>query len=804
MKLSKKQFIKDYQEKVSQTNVKRLENTTSLEKYEALGYLIRDYISENWINTKNKNGNTDKKEVYYFSIEFLTGKFLLNNIKNLGIYEVCKQGLSELDIDLEELSDLEKEQGLGNGGLGRLGACFLDSLASLKMNGHGVGIRYKYGLFQQKIVDGYQVEFPDKWLTRDNVWETKRLEDAVEVRFGGKVDFTGNDKKLDFEHVNYESVLAIPYDTPIVGYKNGYVNSLRLWSAEALKGDFNLNKFSRGEYIRAFERKHSVESITQVLYPDDSYHEGKMLRLKQEYFFVSAGLQDIVRKFKKKKKPFHKFPDYYAVQINDTHPAMAIPELMRILMDVEGLTWEEAWDITTKTFAYTNHTIMAEALETWHVDLVKDLVPRIFMIIKEINERFCRELWDKYGIWDFDKIGDMAIIADHYVKMAHLAIVGSHSVNGVAELHTEILKNKELHDFYRIYPEKFNNKTNGITHRRWLLNSNKELTDLISRKIGKEWIRETDQMKKLLQFKDDKEFKEKLYEIKQHNKQKLADYIEENHGIEINVNSIFDVHAKRLHEYKRQVLNALHILHLYNKLKANPNLDIHPRTFIFAAKAAPGYYTAKQIIKLINTIADIVNNDEDIKDKIKVVFLENYNVTLAELLIPACDVSEQISTTTKEASGTGNMKFMMNGAVTLATLDGANVEIYNEVGEDNIVLFGLREEEVYELYENKSYHSYDIYNNDPRVKKVLDQLINGFLPNGMEEFKIIYDSLLTHNDEYFVLKDFESYAQAQQRIDKYYRNKDLWLEMSLINIAHSGTFSSDNTIKNYAREIWHL
>ncbi|MEA1975091.1 MAG: glycogen/starch/alpha-glucan family phosphorylase, partial [Bacillota bacterium] len=607
MKISKEEFKKDFLTKLSQITIKCLENTSDLQRYQALGLLTRDYISKYWLQTKNEIKSENKKEVYYFSIEFLTGKFLLNNLKNLGIYNEAKEALESIDIDVDKLSHLEKEQGLGNGGLGRLAACFLDSFASLNLAGHGVGIRYKFGLFNQKIVDGHQVEFPDKWLTNRNVWEVKKLDEAVEVKFGGEVNFTGNDNTLSFDYINYDSVLAIPYDTPIVGYHNNVVTNLRLWSAEAMKNDFDLSKF-----IHAFDTKNTVEAITQVLYPNDTFEEGKILRLKQSYFLVSAGLQDIVKKYKKTNRSLLDFSDYVAIQINDTHPALAIPELMRILMDEENFTWKAAWDITTKTFAYTNHTLLAEALETWPVDLMEKIVPRIFMIIKEINEKFCRKLWNDFDINDFDKISNMAIIGDGYVRMAHLAIEGSHSINGVAKLHTELLKNRALNDFYKIYPKKFNNKTNGITHRRWIINSNPKLTSLITKFIGEEWKNDTYLMEEILKFKDNSEFREELFEIKLENKKKLAEYIMEKQNIEIDPNSIFDIHAKRLHEYKRQTLNILHIMVLYNELKRNPNLDIEKRTFIFAAKAAPGYYMAKQIIKLINTVAEIINNDKSI------------------------------------------------------------------------------------------------------------------------------------------------------------------------------------------------
>lgn len=802
MKLTKEKFKTDFMKKLESERANRIDEASDWDKYYALATLTRDYIYENWVETNKKYVKNKEKQVYYFSMEFLIGKLLISNLINLGIKEICEEGLKELGIDLDKIEEMEKDPGLGNGGLGRLAACFLDSMASIEIPGHGCGIRYKYGLFEQKIIDGYQVEFPDKWLQNEILWEIRRTSKAVEVKFGGDVRVVTKKDGLRFIHENYESILAVPYDTPMVGYKNSTVNTLRLWSAEAEKQEFDYSTFSRGEYLKAFEKKHSIESISQVLYPNDSFEEGRILRLKQEYFLVSAGIQSIIRTFKKLKKPMEHFDEYVAIHINDTHPALAIPELMRILMDEEGLGWDNAWQITTSTISYTNHTIMAEASEKWNIDMFRNLLPRIFMIINEINERFCRELWNTEYKGDLEKIEQMAIIAKGQIKMAHLAIVGSHSVNGVAQLHTEILKKQEFKNFYNIYPDKFKNKTNGITHRRWLLKCNPELANLISESIGETWLQIPTRLRRLLKLREDSSFREEIYRIKQNNKYKLTNMIREKYMINVDPNSIFSIQAKRIHEYKRQKLNVLHIMHLYNKLIENPELDIVPRTFIFAGKAAPGYYIAKQTIKLINSLADKINNDKRIKNKIKVVFMENYGVALAEYIIPAANVSEQLSTTTKEASGTGNMKFMMNGAVTVATLDGANVEIKDAVGDENIVIFGLKEREVFELYSSGTYNSIDIYNKDIRLKTVLDQLLNGFFPVRYEEFLIIYDSLLKHNDEYFILKDFDSYVKAQDKIDKLYRDKSKWSDVSIVNIGCSGIFSSDRTIYEYASEIW--
>ena len=800
--ITREQFKTDYLRKLAAKSAKPLEETSEWDRYHALGSLCKDYLAQKWIDTTEKYAKEGHKQVYYFSMEFLTGRFLVNNLAAQGLLNLARDVIEEIGFDFDAISEIEKDQGLGNGGLGRLAACFLDSMAALSIPGHGVGIRYNYGLFEQRIINGYQVEFPDRWLDNRNVWEVKKTDKAVEVKYGGSINSVMEEGKLKFVHDHYESVVGVPYDMPVVGYDNDTVNTLRLWSAETSSREFDYSKFSRGQYVHAFEQKHSVESISQVLYPNDSLLEGRTLRLKQEYFFVSCGVQGIIRSYKKTGRPMSSFHDYIAIHINDTHPAVAIPELMRILIDEEEMGWDQAWDITTKVMSYTNHTIMQEAMERWPIDMFKNLLPRIFMIVEEINERFCRDLWDWKYNGQMDAIRDMAIIADGEVRMANLAIVGSHSINGVAHLHTEILKNKELKKFYDLYPYRFNNKTNGITHRRWLVNCNPDLTKLLKKTIGEEFIHEPIKLRNALKFKDDPDFQKKVMQVKYENKKKLAEIIYERNGIKVNPKSIFDIQVKRLHEYKRQILNVLHIMHLYNRLLEDPNLDIPPRTFIFGAKAAPAYYIAKQTIKLINTVADKINNDTRIRDKIKVVFMENYSVSLAELLIPAADISEQISTTTKEASGTGNMKFMMNGAVTIATLDGANVEILNEVGEDNIVIFGLTEPEIYEYYETGTYNSMELYNSDLRIKRVVDQLTNGFLDVSDEEFRILRDGLLQHNDEYFVLKDFDSYAAAHERINKYYRDRELWAKMSIINIGCSGVFSSDRTIMEYASGIW--
>lgn len=803
MKISKEKFKSDYKRKLMNTFAENIEGASKLHKYFALGGLVRDYVTENWVNTNSYYLKSGEKQVYYFSMEFLIGRLLGSNLLNLGIRNACKEALKELGIELEELEEVENDAGLGNGGLGRLAACFLDSMASLGVPGHGCGIRYKYGLFEQKIVDGYQVEIPDYWLREGNVWEIRKENKSVEVRFGGNIRTCYENGRLTFIHENYEPVRAVPYDTPVVGFDNNMVNTLRLWSSEPVTREFDFSTFSRGEYVKAEAYRASVESISQVLYPDDSRWEGRLLRLKQQYFFVSAGLQSIIRNYKKSGFRVNEFHKHVAIHINDTHPSVAVAELMRILVDEEYISWDDAWYITTNTMAYTNHTIMSEALEKWPVDMFQSLLPRIYMIIEEINRRFCEDLSRKYyNQWG--KINSMSIIEDGVVKMAHLAIVGSHSVNGVANLHTEILKHQELANFYDFYPEKFNNKTNGITHRRWLLKANPRLSSMLKNVIGDSWIKEPINLRKLEKYKYDKGLQAKVAEVKIQNKLEFANTMQNKYGITIDPNSIFDVQVKRLHAYKRQLLNVLHIMYLYNKLKENPSLDMVPRTFFFGAKASPSYNLAKQTIKLINSIANIINNDGSINNKLKVVFLENYSVSLAEKIIPCADVSEQISTASKEASGTGNMKFMMNGAVTIATLDGANVEMKDAVYEDNIVIFGLKANEVISYNKYGGYSSWDIYNNDMRVNKILNQLVDGSLGVAFSEFKDIHESLLMFNDEYFVLKDFDAYVKAQENIDRLYRDKAKWNEMCIMNIAHSGIFSSDNTIREYAKYIWNI
>ncbi len=800
MKLTKERLKTDFRKKLMNLYAESVSESSKLHQYLALGSLVKEYASEKWMNTNIQYTKRHVKQVYYFSLEFLIGRLLGSNLLNLGITDLCIDALHDFGIDLSEIEEVENDAGLGNGGLGRLAACFLDSMASIGIAGHGCGIRYDYGLFEQKIINGYQVEIPDNWLRHGDVWEVRKEDKAVVVKFGGKVSTVFDNNKLYFIHEDYEAVLAIPYDTPIIGYENNTVNTLRLWSAETVDKDFDLDSFSRGEYTKAVEHKYSVQSISQVLYPDDTRAEGKILRLKQQYFFVSAGVQSIIRRYKKMCLPMNRFDEFIAIHINDTHPSIAIAELMRLLVDEESLSWDDAFKITTNTFAYTNHTIMNEALEKWPVEMFKKLLPRIFMIIEEINKRFCESINEKYN--DSQKVHDMAIISDGNIKMAYLAIVGSHSVNGVAKLHTEILKSRELSNFCNFYPYKFNNKTNGITHRRWLLESNPKLSSLITTTISDKWIREPKRLINILAFSKNASFQNKIYEIKQNNKIEFAKHIKDNYGIIIDTNSIYDVQVKRLHAYKRQLLNVFGILDLYYRLKANANLDIIPRTYFFGAKAAPGYYLAKHTIKLINTVATKINNDPTINGKIKIIFLENYSVSLAERIIPCADVSEQISTTTKEASGTGNMKFMMNGAITVATLDGANVEISEAVGDDNIIIFGMKKHEIIDLEKSGGYNSLDYYNSDPRIKLIIDNLVNGSLDVPPSEFADIHKYLIANNDEYFVLKDFDSYVKAENKIDELYRNRGKWLEMSICNIAHSGIFSSDNTIEQYSKDIW--
>lgn len=793
---NKEAFKTYFLQKLEMTYGKTFEDSTSSDHFQILGHMIREYVSTNWINTNEAYRRNQGKQVYYLSIEFLLGRLLYHNLINLGIEKVVTEGLNELGINLRDIEEIEHDAGLGNGGLGRLAACFLDSLATLNLPGHGCGIRYKHGLFEQRIVDGYQIELPEQWLKHGQVWEVRKEDLAVDIQFWGNIDMYEQDGRLQFRHLNAETVTAVPHDVPVIGYDTSTVNTLRLWNAEPaslLAKDVN--------DIMRYKRE--TEKISEFLYPDDANDEGKILRLKQQYFLVSASLQSIIKNYKQQYKDIKNFHQHISIHINDTHPVLAIPELMRILLDKEGLCWEEAWEITKNTISYTNHTTLSEALEKWPIYIFQPLLPRIYMIINEINERFCNELWNKYP-GDFHKIENMAIIAHGMVKMAHLALVGSYSVNGVAEIHTEILKKREMNDFYQFSPEKFNNKTNGITHRRWLIKANPKLTQLVTDTIGSEWIHQPDQLNKLLLFQQDNGFLQQLASIKQENKIHLAKIIKESNGIIVDPTSIFDVQVKRLHAYKRQLLNVLHIMHLYNRLKETPTLDMTPRTFIFGAKASPGYYYAKKVIKLINSVADKVNNDKTIQDKIKVVFLENYRVSLAEHVFPASDVSEQISTASKEASGTGNMKFMMNGALTVGTLDGANIEMRDLVGDDNIFIFGMNADEVLDLYQNGGYRSTEYYHHDKRIKEVVDQLKNGFFHDANNEFDPIFDSLLIENDQYFVLKDFHSYENIHQVVDQTYQNQHKWLQMCAVNIAKSGHFSSDRTIQEYADDIWKI
>lgn len=785
---------------------KTVDTATDVEIYEAAVYALRTVFTEKWIKTHDEYREKDVKVVYYLSMEFLMGRFFGNSVMNLMMYDTVREALEELGFDYNSIENTEPDPGLGNGGLGRLAACFLDSLSTMEYPAYGCGIRYHYGIFEQKIENGYQVEKPDNWLANGDFWSIKRTEYEAEVKFGGDVRTEIKDNgELKFIQENYSSVIAVPYDYPVIGYGNNTVNTLRLWEARP-KNFFDLQSFNAGNYAKALEEQNIANTITEVLYPADEHIQGKELRLRQQYFFISATVQRVIARFKKDHDDFSLLPDKVAFQLNDTHPSIAVAELMRVLVDENDVPWDKAWEITTKVCAYTNHTIMSEALEKWPVELFSRLLPRIYMIIEEINRRFCIELVQKYGN-NPGKIHDMSIIADGQIKMAYLAIVGSHSVNGVAKLHTEILKKQELKDFYEFYPDKFNNKTNGITQRRWLLHANRPLAELITDTIGDGWIRDLDELNKLLPMADNREFREKFMDIKRANKRALAEYIKMTNGVDIDPESIYDIQVKRLHEYKRQLLNVLHIIHLYFRLKAEPEMDITPRTFIFGAKAAAGYRMAKDIIKLINSVAEVVNNDPDVNGKIKVVFMANYCVSLAERLIPAADVSEQISTAGKEASGTGNMKFMLNGAVTIGTMDGANVEIHDEVGEENIIIFGLSSEETARMSREHSYNPWDMYHSDERIRRVMDSLVDGtFAPDNPELFRGVFNSLLgsDRSDEYFVLKDFASYAEAQERLERIYKNKDEWARMAVINTAKSGKFSSDRTIREYAKEIWNL
>ncbi|MEH7492318.1 glycogen/starch/alpha-glucan phosphorylase [Neobacillus niacini] len=771
---------------------KSFSESSERDHYQTLGIMIREFVSHDWIKTNERYLAAKEKQVYYLSIEYLLGKLLRQNLINLGIEETVQVGLSELGIDLSNLEELESDAGLGNGGLGRLAACFLDSLASLNLPGHGHGIRYKHGLFEQKIVDGYQVELPEQWLRSGNVWEVRKADLAVKIPFWGKVEGRTENGRLVFQHLNAETVTAVPHDMPVIGYNSETVNTLRLWNAEP-------SQFPIHDDILKYKRE--TESVSEFLYPDDTHDEGKILRLKQQYFLVSASIQSIIKTYRKQHGNLRELHQHVCIHINDTHPVLAIPELMRILIDEEKFDWDVAWNITKQTISYTNHTTLSEALEKWPIRIFQPLLPRIYMIVEEINERFCGELWDKYT-GDWDRIAKLAIIADDFVKMAHLAIVGSFSVNGVAKLHTEILKTREMNQFYQLFPEKFNNKTNGIAHRRWLLKGNPDLSNLITDSIGSSWTQSPADLIQLLNYQHDSSFMEQLLKIKRDNKERLAEVIQSKNGIVVDSSAIFDVQVKRLHAYKRQLLKVLHIMYLYNRIKEDSSFSMVPRVFIFGAKASPGYYYAKKIIKLINTVADKVNNDPFIGDKMKVVFLENYRVSLAEKVFPAADLSEQISTASKEASGTGNMKFMINGALTVGTMDGANIEIHELVGDDNIFTFGLSADEVLHYYQHGGYQSIEYYHHDSRIRQAVDQLVNGFFPGVYNEFEPIFDSLLEENDQYFVLKDFASYADTQKTIGETFRDQLVWQKKCLVNIAHAGYFSSDRTIKEYADHIW--
>ena len=806
----KEEFKKSVKENVKMLYRKTIDEATQEQIFQAVSLAVKDVIIDNWLLTQKQYEKDDPKIVYYLSMEFLMGRALGNNLINLCAYNEVKEALDELGFDLNVIEDQEPDPALGNGGLGRLAACFLDSLATLGYCAYGCGIRYHYGLFKQKIEDGYQVEVPDNWLKNGYPFELRRPEYAKEVKFGGYVDveYDHATGRTRFVQKGYQSVLAVPYDMPIVGYNNQIVNTLRIWDAEAIT-DFRLDLFDKGEYHKAVEQENLAKNIVEVLYPNDNHYAGKELRLKQQYFFISASIQAAIAKFKKKHNDLHDLPKKVTFQLNDTHPTMTVAELMRILVDEENMSWDEAWDITTHTCAYTNHTIMAEALEKWPIELFSKLLPRIYQIIEEINRRFIEEIKAKYP-GNQEKIRKMAIIYDGQVKMAHLAIAGGYSVNGVAKLHTEILKKQELKDFYEMYPEKFNNKTNGITQRRFLLHANPLLASWITDHIGDGWITNLPELAKLKVYADDKRAQQEFMNIKHQNKVRLAKYILEHNGIEVDPNSIFDVQVKRLHEYKRQLMNILHVMYLYNKIKEHPEMDFYPRTFIFGAKAAAGYKRAKLTIKLINSVAEVINNDPSIDGKIKVVFIENYRVSNAELIFAAADVSEQISTASKEASGTGNMKFMLNGAVTIGTMDGANVEIVEEVGADNAFIFGMSSDEVIKYENEGGYNPMDIFNEDQGIRRVLMQLINGFYsPEDPELFREIYNSLLNtyssdRADTYFILKDFRSYHEAHMRINEAYKDEKNWARMAMLNTCNSGKFTSDRTIQQYVDDIWHL
>ena len=805
---NKEFFIRSVKYNVRTLFRKEIEEATEQQIFQAVGYAVKDAIMDAWIATQKEYEKADPKIVYYMSMEFLMGRALGNNLINLTFYDEVKEALEEIGLDLNTIEDQEPDAALGNGGLGRLAACFLDSLATLGYAAYGCGIRYRYGMFKQQIVDGYQVEVPDMWLKNGNPFELRRPEYAKTVKFGGYVRVENRNGRNMFIQEGYQSVLAVPVDLPIVGYGNNVINTLRIWDAEAINS-FELDRFDKGEYEKAVEQENLARNLVEVLYPNDNHMAGKELRLKQQYFFVSASVQEAIAKYKKKHSDIRKFYEKATFQLNDTHPTVAVAELMRILMDEEGLEWNEAWDVTTKTCAYTNHTIMAEALEKWPIELFSRLLPRIYQIVEEINRRFVNQIQEQYP-GNYEKVKKMAIIMDGQVKMAHLAIVAGYSVNGVARLHTEILKKQELKDFYEMMPQKFNNKTNGITQRRFLLHGNPLLAKWVTAHVGDEWITDLPKIKELTLYVDDEKAQHEFMNIKYQNKVRLAKYIKEHNNIDVDPRSIFDVQVKRLHEYKRQLMNILHVMYLYNQIKEHPDMDFYPRTFIFGAKAAAGYMRAKLTIKLINSVADVINNDASINGKLKVVFIEDYRVSNAEWIFAAADVSEQISTASKEASGTGNMKFMLNGAVTLGTMDGANVEIVEEVGEENAFIFGMSAEEVIALENQGGYDPSQLFNTDQDIRHVLMQLINGeYSPNDPERFRELYNALLVDGgynrpDPYFILKDFRSYAEAQKRVEAAYRDEKGWARMAMLNVAHAGKFTSDRTIQEYVDDIWKL
>ena len=806
---NKEKFIEDVKENVKNLYRKTLEEASQQEIFQAVSYTVKDVIIDDWLATQKAFDKQDPKMVYYMSMEFLMGRALGNNMINLKMYKEVKEALGEIGLNLDEIEDQEPDPALGNGGLGRLAACFMESLATLGYAAYGCGIRYRYGMFKQKIKDGFQVEVPDNWLKNGYPFELRRPEYSYEVKFGGYVRAEVTEEgKTRFVQENYQSVLAVPYDMPIVGYGNHVVDTLMIWDAEPMEC-FELDSFDKGDYHKAVEQENLARNLVEVLYPNDNHIAGKELRLKQQYFFVSASVQRALARYKKHHDDIHKLPEKVTFQLNDTHPTVAVAELMRILLDEEGLSWDEAWEITTKTCAYTNHTIMAEALEKWPIEIFSRLLPRIYQIVEEINRRFILQIQAEFP-GDNGKVARMAIVYDGQVKMAHLAIAAGYSVNGVAKLHTEILKNEQLHDFYELFPQKFNNKTNGITQRRFLMHGDPLLADWVSEHIGDDWITNLAHIEKMAIYATDKKAQQEFMNIKYQNKLRLAKYIKEHNGIEVDPRSIFDVQVKRLHEYKRQLLNILHVMYLYNELKEHPDMDFYPRTFIFGAKAAAGYKNAKLTIKLINNVADVINNDRSINGKIKVVFIEDYRVSIAEWIFAAADVSEQISTASKEASGTGNMKFMLNGALTLGTMDGANVEIVEEVGKENAFIFGMSSDEVIAHERNRDYDPMQIFNTDQDIRKVLMQLINGFYsPNDPELFRDLYNSLLNTQctqfaDTYFILKDFHSYADAQKRVMEAYKDEEGWAKSAILNIAHAGKFSSDRTIQEYVDDIWHL